>query len=668
MRLKGKLEPTLIIVPTKNLKNQTEARLREHGFKGRVSQVNGLYAMPNADVHITTQAGFARQINESGRGIAAEQIKNIIFDEVHHIHGESTQIAINRAFRHARIIGFTATPDYDNKRQLSNILPDLIHEITATEAIDEGLTTPYVTVGLPTYADMREVIIQGKEYHQKLLRQAIETEERDQLIASYYRQNMYGIPTLFNMSWVEHAEKMAATLREFGVKAETIHGGMHPDHEARILEAFESGNIDVITQVRKLGEGYDSKRITAVVNVSPTKSKVLAQQRVGRAQRINETYPDKVTLVVECIDQDYRGKPAFYGSETVTGLWAYGIEPSYAQQYTQGEFHAFYEPEQLDNWYSGGWAPAGQSQNIIEQVDAQAFEAVQPLPRSVRNPLAKPSGRGKTVHKNPTELGTNKAAEARKRVHITQKQDKRRSLKDDAEEFFSTSAQVESLESKMRAFTSPQQRSIADYIIDGVEPPVMSMKPYDLKRVLSILAGSDVVDDKDVLNRFRRISNIASGRTSAFVENEETGELQKSQNAQARKAAEFMIEKREFTDAKCTPVPKLTIKDLHQHVDKFFPERGASTTLSKALCRSCSAQSDCLDYAIEAGIKHGIWGGLSERQRRNLRKVKKREGESAYQSKVIEQYKKDQKTFQNVYDCPQLPELLPLTETAVSIL
>lgn len=667
--MQDKLEPTLIIVPTKNLKEQTEARLREHGFKGQISQVSGLRTMPNADVHITTQAGFARQINESGRGIAPERIKNIIFDEVHHIQGESTQMALNRAFKHARVIGFTATPDYDNKRQLSNILPDLIHEITGIEAIDEGLTTPYVTVGLPTYADMRDVIIQGKEYHQKFLRKAIETEERDKLIAGYYRQNMYGVPTLFNMSWVEHAEKMAATLREFGVRAETVHGGMHPDHEARILAAFESGDIDVITQVRKLGEGYDSKRITAVVNVSPTKSKVLAQQRVGRAQRINETYPDKVTVVVECIDQDYRGKPAFYGSESVTGLWAYGIEPFYAQKYTQGDFHAFYDPQQLEDWYSGGWAPAGQSNTVIERVDADAFETIQPLPKSARNPLANPIRKHRSSRKTdrPTEDRTNKAAEQRKRQHIHQKQEEKRSLKEQADDFFSDSDE-KGIHQRLEGFRVQEEQSLAEYIVYGTELSTMTMMPHHIRFVLQKLSGPDIEKDKDIERRFREISQLAAGRTDLFVTDETTGK-QKKKAKQTKRSTTILdiIQKPSFENANCE-IDKDTRNDkIREHIDKFFPNRGASTALTKAQCYTCQSRQECLDYAVKTNQMHGIWGGMSERQRRKLRKTFKKEGASAYQTMMVRNYETDVSSFHKKYRCPALPQLLPLTETAVKI-
>ncbi|MDQ3643148.1 MAG: WhiB family transcriptional regulator [Acidimicrobiales bacterium] len=54
--------------------------------------------------------------------------------------------------------------------------------------------------------------------------------------------------------------------------------------------------------------------------------------------------------------------------------------------------------------------------------------------------------------------------------------------------------------------------------------------------------------------------------------------------------------------------------------DLFFPERGASTREAKGVCRGCVVREECLEYALVNGEKFGIWGGLSERERRRIRR------------------------------------------------
>ncbi|MBP91709.1 MAG: transcriptional regulator [Acidimicrobiaceae bacterium] len=54
--------------------------------------------------------------------------------------------------------------------------------------------------------------------------------------------------------------------------------------------------------------------------------------------------------------------------------------------------------------------------------------------------------------------------------------------------------------------------------------------------------------------------------------------------------------------------------------DLFFPERGASTREAKDVCRACVVRTDCLEFALQNGEKFGIWGGMSERERRRIRR------------------------------------------------
>jgi WhiB family redox-sensing transcriptional regulator len=54
--------------------------------------------------------------------------------------------------------------------------------------------------------------------------------------------------------------------------------------------------------------------------------------------------------------------------------------------------------------------------------------------------------------------------------------------------------------------------------------------------------------------------------------------------------------------------------------EAFFPEKGGSTRDAKRICQSCEVKAQCLEYALQNDERFGIWGGLSERERRKLRK------------------------------------------------
>lgn len=81
-------------------------------------------------------------------------------------------------------------------------------------------------------------------------------------------------------------------------------------------------------------------------------------------------------------------------------------------------------------------------------------------------------------------------------------------------------------------------------------------------------------------------------------------------------------------------VLEMTLDDLFGAVDQewqeqalcaqtdpeaFFPEKGGSTREAKRICQACPVRDECLEFALEHDERFGIWGGLSERERRRLK-------------------------------------------------
>jgi len=54
--------------------------------------------------------------------------------------------------------------------------------------------------------------------------------------------------------------------------------------------------------------------------------------------------------------------------------------------------------------------------------------------------------------------------------------------------------------------------------------------------------------------------------------------------------------------------------------EAFFPEKGGSTREAKRICQGCEVKDECLEYALANDERFGIWGGLSERERRRLKR------------------------------------------------
>lgn len=52
------------------------------------------------------------------------------------------------------------------------------------------------------------------------------------------------------------------------------------------------------------------------------------------------------------------------------------------------------------------------------------------------------------------------------------------------------------------------------------------------------------------------------------------------------------------------------------NADGFYPGKGESINDAKKVCANCKVRDICLEYALDHNEEHGVWGGLSVRERR----------------------------------------------------
>lgn len=59
-------------------------------------------------------------------------------------------------------------------------------------------------------------------------------------------------------------------------------------------------------------------------------------------------------------------------------------------------------------------------------------------------------------------------------------------------------------------------------------------------------------------------------------------------------------------------------------IELFYPEKGGSTREAKSICARCEVRPECLQFALDTDDRHGIYGGLSELERRPIRRARRR--------------------------------------------
>jgi WhiB family transcriptional regulator, redox-sensing transcriptional regulator len=66
-----------------------------------------------------------------------------------------------------------------------------------------------------------------------------------------------------------------------------------------------------------------------------------------------------------------------------------------------------------------------------------------------------------------------------------------------------------------------------------------------------------------------------------------------------------------FGRAACLGLPQVLGRD------PWFPTSSETSAAAEAvaICGACPVQVDCLDHALEHGVREGVWGGLTPQQR-----------------------------------------------------
>jgi WhiB family redox-sensing transcriptional regulator len=57
----------------------------------------------------------------------------------------------------------------------------------------------------------------------------------------------------------------------------------------------------------------------------------------------------------------------------------------------------------------------------------------------------------------------------------------------------------------------------------------------------------------------------------------------------------------------------------HEGVD-WFPVKGKSNAVQKAICATCPVRRECLEYALDNNEHYGVWAGTTEQGRKALRR------------------------------------------------
>lgn len=297
---------SLIAVPTNVLTIQTQERMQEFGDTLDVGVINAYEKAYHKNVPITTYASLIRQLKEGK--MHPKDFECLILDEAHKALGEETAQAIQQ-FSHAIKLGFTATPDYSAHKRLRHLLPHEICRMDVAEAIEGGLLSDCRCMFVRTNVDLSKVKVEGGNYKPSDLEKAVNIQARNMAAVEIYKKMCYrkrfaGELAVAYCVTIRHAETLARLFEENGVPAAAVSGETPPKERGELFEKFGKGEIRILCNADVLIEGFDQPKASVCINLRPTLSAVIAEQRGGRVLRLDPANADKEAYVVDFLDEN----------------------------------------------------------------------------------------------------------------------------------------------------------------------------------------------------------------------------------------------------------------------------------------------------------------------------------------------------------------------------
>lgn len=215
---------------------------------------------------------------------AKDEFIYVFVDESHHSHAETYKAVIDY-FEPEYLLGFTATPDRLDEKDIQEIYGDVAYSLPLPEALARGLLAPVDYRILTDELQLKQVIdVPERQLSIRLLNKKIFVPKRDEEIVSIIRRHtseMEEPRTILFCSSVAHCDHLS-TIMEEGI---AIHSGISRAERKVRLELFRQGLVSTVLTVDVFNEGIDVPEANVIVFLRSTSSRSIFLQQLGRGLR-----------------------------------------------------------------------------------------------------------------------------------------------------------------------------------------------------------------------------------------------------------------------------------------------------------------------------------------------------------------------------------------------
>jgi DNA repair protein RadD len=234
----------------------------------------------------------------------------MVIDEGHHAAADGYLRMVDHGRKlnpNMRLFLVTATPNRGDKRSLRGIVDNVADVVTLKELIEARLLVRprSFVIDLGVQNELRGVKKRADEFDMSVVEGILDKEVLRDRVVEEWAKVAADRQTVAFCSTVTHATHVAETFRSNGIRAACVWGDM-PDVERKsTLAAYERGDIQVLTNVAVLTEGWDAPITSCVILLRPASYLCTVIQMVGRGLRILDPEKHPGVSKDDCVVLDF---------------------------------------------------------------------------------------------------------------------------------------------------------------------------------------------------------------------------------------------------------------------------------------------------------------------------------------------------------------------------
>lgn len=226
------------------------------------------------------------------------EFDTVVVDEAHHATAPTYRRVLDHVDASPAILGFTATPErHDKQSRLADVFDEIVYARSIEEMIREGYLANLRGIRVELEGlDLGAVKKSRGDFQADDLGRALDAADAIPHAVGAYHEHAAGRRALAFFPTVQLASDAADAFRDSNVRAEVITGETPKEMRRGIIADLAAGDLDVVTNVDVLTEGFDEPSIDTIIVARPTKSRIVYTQMVGRGTRIHPGKDDCLIL------------------------------------------------------------------------------------------------------------------------------------------------------------------------------------------------------------------------------------------------------------------------------------------------------------------------------------------------------------------------------------